>query len=76
MIISNFAPNLNDFIRRGREMLEAIVVIVAIFITAQICKVLFRNTIGTTTAYAARALAVFFVVIGVLAGICTKLGII
>lgn len=57
-------------------MLEAIVVIVAIFITAQICKVLFRNTIGTTTAYAARALAVFFVVIGVLVGICTKLGII
>lgn len=53
-----------------------VIVILGIIITAKIGGILFRNTIGTTTAYASRYLAVFMIVMGILAGLCDKIGLI
>lgn len=59
-----------------RKVIGIVVVILAVIITAKIGGILFRNTIGTTTAYASRYLAVFMIVVGVLAGLCAKIGLI
>lgn len=57
-------------------MVGIIIVILAVIITAKIGGILFRNTIGTTSAYAYRYFAVFLIVLGILAGLCSKIGII
>lgn len=56
-------------------ILAVILFIISIFITSKICKVLFRNTIGTGMAYASRTFVVFIIVIGILASICNSIGL-
>lgn len=57
-------------------MAEIIIVIVSIFITAWICKRVFRNTIGTTKAYVVRVFVIWVIVAGVISCIANALGII
>lgn len=49
--------------------------LLAIFLTYKIGKIIFKNTIGTTYAYAWRYMLLFFFVLYALAGICRKLGL-
>lgn len=56
-------------------MVAIICIILAIVLTAKLGKVLFRNTIGTTFAYAKRYMLIFFIILFVLAGICRTIGL-
>lgn len=48
-------------------------VVVSLFITAKICELLNRNTVGTTWAYIRRFVVVFIIVYAVLGGIIGNL---
>lgn len=56
-------------------MLGIIIVIISIVITAAICKLINRNTIGTTSAYAKRFFCVWCVVILLLGAAAKKIGL-
>lgn len=66
-------------IKKWREdimtFLAIVLVILSIIITSKICGVLFRNTIGTTSAYMGRALLIFMIVMGLLASLCRYIGL-
>ncbi len=53
-----------------------ILFIISLIITSKICKIIFRNTIGTGMAYMTRAFIVWMFVMGILAAICNSVGII
>lgn len=57
------------------SFLAIVLVVLAIIITSKICGVLFRNTIGTTSAYIWRAFLIFLIVMGILSGLCNKIGL-
>lgn len=57
------------------SFLAIVLVVLAIIITSKICGVLFRNTIGTTSAYIWRAFLIFLIVMGILCGLCNKIGL-
>lgn len=57
------------------SFLAIVLVILSIIITSKICGALFRNTIGTTSAYMWRALLIFLIVMGILSGLCSKIGL-
>lgn len=56
-------------------VLVIILFIISLIITSKICKILFRNTIGTGMAYASRTFVVFIITICVLAAICSSIGL-
>lgn len=56
--------------------MAVIIVILSFIISYKICKVINRNTIGTTHAYLSRAIFVWAIVLGILAGIANKIGLI
>lgn len=56
-------------------MLAIIVFIISVIITKKICGILFRNTIGTTSAYMTRIFVVWMIVMGILAAICNRIGL-
>lgn len=55
--------------------MAVLVVILSIFLTYKVCKVLFRNTIGTTMAYISRAFIVWMIVTAILSGIGHSIGL-
>lgn len=52
-----------------------ILLVLSIVITNKICRILFRNTIGTMTAYITRTFIVWLIVMLILGGIFSSLGI-
>lgn len=56
-------------------MWSLIVLFLSIYLTYKVCRILFRNTIGTTMAYATRAFVVWMIVTAIVAGIANKLGL-
>ena len=53
-----------------------ILLILSIFTTAKVCGILFRNTIGTGMAYITRTFVVWLIVLVVLTGICSAIGLV
>lgn len=56
-------------------MMAIICLVLSVILTIKMGKVFFKNTIGTTYAYAVRYMLLFFVIMIVLAGICRKMGL-
>ena len=56
-------------------VLTIILFIISIIITTKICRILFRNTIGTSMAYMTRAFIVWIIVMGMLAALCNYIGL-
>ena len=56
--------------------LMIILLILSIFITAKVCGILFRNTIGTGMAYITRTFVVWLIVLVVLTGLCSAIGLV
>lgn len=57
------------------SMMAIICLVLSVILTIKMGKVFFKNTIGTTYAYAVRYMLLFFVIMIVLAGICRKMGL-
>ena len=58
------------------SVLAIVLFIISIIITAKICKIIFRNTIGTSMAYMTRAFIVWVFVMGILSALCRYIGLI
>ena len=61
--------------KKGKYMLEVIVLIISIVISAAICKIINRNTIGTTSSYVKRFICVLFFVTLLLVMAANKIGL-
>jgi len=57
------------------NMMAIICLVLSVILTIKIGNALFKNTIGTTFAYAVRYMLLFFVIMVVLAGLCRKIGL-
>ena len=60
----------------GEEIMTIIILILSIFITAKICKGLFRKSFGSVGAYVGIAFFIWIIVGAVLMGICQKIGLV
>ena len=60
---------------KEENVMAIVCFVLAIILTVKIGKVLFKNTMGTTFAYAWRYMLIFFIILFVLAGIFNKIGL-